>query len=258
MKLLFIGDIVGRSGRKAVKHHLSNNQYDFIIGNVENSAAGFGITDKVYHELKDTGINAMTAGNHTWDKKETISLIDNWDLFIRPANLSDKLPGAGYKFFDVLNKKICVINLIGRVFLNTSNCPFEAFNDIYNQIPEDAFILVDFHGEATSEKQAFGYFAKGRANVICGTHTHVQTNDLKMIDTNTLYLTDAGMCGAEYSVLGMEAESVIERFITQIPHRFTVETKGNIMFNGFSFTIDDDNIIRDYKLISEVYSETEI
>lgn len=258
MKLLFIGDIVGRSGRKAVMYHLSHNQYDFVIGNVENSAAGFGITDKVYHELKAAGINAMTAGNHTWDKKETLSLIDNWDLFIRPANLSDKLPGAGYKIFNILNKKICVINLIGRVFLNTSNCPFEAFNKIYEIIPENSFILVDFHGEATSEKQAFGYFAKGRANVICGTHTHVQTNDLKMIDNNTLYITDAGMCGAEYSVLGMETESVIERFVTQIPHRFTVETKGNVLFNGFSFTIDDDNIIRDYKLINEVYSEAEI
>ena len=258
MKFLFIGDIVGRSGRKAVRCYLENNKYDFVVANVENSAAGFGITDKVYNDLKSMGINAMTAGNHTWDKKETISLIDNWDLFIRPANLSDKLPGAGYKIFDVLNKKICVINLIGRVFLNTSNCPFEAFNNIYKEIPDDAFILVDFHGEATSEKQAFGYFAKGRANVICGTHTHVQTNDLKMIDTNTLYLTDAGMCGAEYSVLGMEAESVIERFITQIPHRFTAETKGNVLFNGFSFTIDDDNIIREYKLISELYPETEI
>ena len=258
MKFLFIGDIVGRSGRKAVRCHLENNKYDFVVANVENSAAGFGITERVYNDLKSMGINAMTAGNHTWDKKETISLIDNWDLFIRPANLSDKLPGAGYKIFDVLNKKICVINLIGRVFLNTSNCPFEAFNNIYKEIPDDAFILVDFHGEATSEKQAFGYFAKGRANVICGTHTHVQTNDLKMIDTNTLYLTDAGMCGAEYSVLGMEAESVIERFITQIPHRFTAETKGNVLFNGFSFTIDDDNIIREYKLISEVYPETEI
>lgn len=258
MRLLFIGDIVGRSGRRAVKHHLCHNQYDFIIGNVENSAAGFGITDKVYHELKAIGINAMTAGNHTWDKKEAVSLIDNWDLFVRPANLSDKLPGAGYKIFDVLNKKICVINLIGRIFLNISSCPFEAFNNIYKKIPDDAFVLVDFHGEATSEKQAFGYFAKGRANVICGTHTHVQTNDLKMIDTNTLYLTDAGMCGAEYSVLGMEVESVIERFITQIPYRFTVETKGNIIFNGFSFTIDDDNIIKDYKLISEIYLETEV
>ena len=129
---------------------------------------------------------------------------------------------------------------------------------IYKEIPDDAFVLVDFHGEATSEKQAFGYFAKGRANVICGTHTHVQTNDLKMIDTNTLYITDAGMCGAECSVLGMEAGNIIERFITQIPHRFTVETKGNIMFNGFSFTIDDDNIIRDYKLISEIYPEEEM
>lgn len=259
MKLLFIGDIVGRSGRKAVKNHLLNNQYDFIIGNVENAAAGFGITDKVYHELKDTGLNAMTAGNHTWDKKETISLIDNWDLFIRPANFSHQLPGSGFKIFNILNKKICVVNLIGRVFLNPSNCPFETFDKIYNEIPDDAFILVDFHGEATSEKQAFGHFAKGRANVICGTHTHVQTNDLKMIDTNTLYLTDAGMCGAEYSILGMEVKSIIERFVTQIPsYRFTVETKGNILFNGFSFTIDDDNIIRDYKLINEVYLETEV
>lgn len=258
MKLLFIGDIVGRSGRKAVRYHLSNNRYDFVIGNVENSAAGFGITDRVYNELKDAGINAMTAGNHTWDKKEAIECIDKWDLFIRPANLSYKQFGQGFKIFDVIDKKICVINLLGKVFLNMGNCPFEVFDNIYKQIPDDAFIIVDFHGEATSEKQAFGYFAKGRANVICGTHTHVQTNDLKMIDTNTLYLTDAGMCGAEYSVLGMEAESVIERFLTQVPYRFMVETKGDVLFNGFSFTIDNDNIIKDYELINEKYSEVDI
>lgn len=258
MKLLFIGDIVGRSGRKAVRYHLLHNRYDFVIGNVENSAAGFGITDKVYNELIDIGVDAMTAGNHVWDKKEAVSFVDKWDLFIRPANLSYKQFGAGYRIFDVFNRKLCIINLIGRVFLNTGNCPFETFDNIYNEIPNDAFVLVDFHGEATSEKQAFGYFAKGRANVICGTHTHVQTNDLKMIDNNTLYLTDVGMCGAEYSVLGMEVESVIERFLTQIPHRFTVEIKGNVLFNGFSFTIDDDNIIRDYKLINEQYREVDI
>lgn len=255
MKLLFIGDIVGRSGRKAVKYHLLNNKYDFILGNVENSAAGFGITDKVYNELQCIGLNAMTSGNHVWDKKEIMSVIDKWDLFIRPANLSNNMSGVGFKVFNVLNKKICVINLIGRIFLNTSNCPFETFDKIYKELHKDTFIFVDFHGEATSEKQAFGYFVKGRANVVCGTHTHVQTNDLRMIDTNTLYLTDAGMCGAEYSVLGMEVDSIVERFVTQIPHRFTVETKGNVLFNGFSFTIDSDNIIRDYKLINEVYPE---
>ncbi|HIZ89390.1 MAG: YmdB family metallophosphoesterase [Mucispirillum sp.] len=258
MKILFIGDIVGRLGRKACRYHLSHNKYDFVIGNVENSAAGFGITDKVYHELKDMGFNAMTAGNHTWDKKEALSLADSWDAFIRPANLSSSLAGKGYRIFNVNNKNICIINLLGRVFLNMSNCPFEMFDKIYNELPKDTFILVDFHGEATSEKIAFGHYAKGRANVICGTHTHVQTNDLKMIDKNTLYLTDAGMCGAESSVIGVETAPVVEMFTKQVPVRFTVETKGAAMFNGFSFTINDDNIITDYTLINEVYPEMEL
>ncbi len=216
MKLLFIGDIVGRSGRKAVKQHLSSNSYDFVIGNVENSAGGFGITDKVYKELQDMGINAMTSGNHIWDKKETYNLIDTWDIFTRPANMAKNMPGVGYKIFNIDNKKICVINLIGRVFCGISNCPFEAFDEIYKHIPKDAFILVDLHAEATSEKLAFGHFAKGRANIVCGTHTHVQTNDLKMLDSNTLYLTDAGMCGAVNSCLGMEIESAVKWYITQM------------------------------------------
>lgn len=256
MKFLFIGDIVGRSGRKAVRCHLENNQYDFIIANVENSAAGFGITERVYNDLKSMEINAMTAGNHTWDKKETESLIDNWNEFIRPANISSKALGKGYNIFSVNNRKICVINLLGRVFMNMSNCPFECFDNIYENISKDCFIIVDFHGEATSEKIAFGNYVKGRANVVTGTHTHVQTNDLRLMD-NTLYLTDAGMCGAYNSILGMESESIINKFVTNMPHRFKVETKGDILFNGFSFTLHDDNIISDYKLINEIYESIE-
>ena len=257
MKFLFVGDIVGRSGRKALRLHLENNKYDFIVANVENSAAGFGITDKVYNDLKSMQIHAMTAGNHVWDKKEVETCINKWDMFIRPANISSKACGQGYKIFNACGRKICVINLLGRVFMNMSNCPFESFDNIYESLDKDCFIIVDFHGEATSEKIAFGNYAKNRAHVVTGTHTHVQTNDLRLMD-NTLYLTDAGMCGAVDSILGMEKESIIDRFVTNMSHRFKVETKGNILFNGFSFTIDDDNIIRDYKLISEVYSETEI
>lgn len=258
MKLLFIGDIVGKSGRKAVRTHLMENKYDFITANVENAAAGFGVTNRVYNDLKDMGIHAMTAGNHTWDKKETDQYINEWDLFIRPANISSKALGTGYRIFNINGKNICVINLLGRVFMNTSNCPFEEFDKIYESIPKDCFVIVDFHGEATSEKIAFGYFVANRANVVTGTHTHVQTNDIKIINnSNTLYVTDVGMCGAYDSVLGMEKESIVERFVTNMQKRFSVETKGDILFNGFSFTINDENIITDYKLISEVYESVE-
>lgn len=257
MKFLFIGDIVGKSGRKAVKAHLENNEYDFIIANVENSAAGFGVTERVYNELKNMGIHAMTAGNHTWDKKETENLIHNWEGFIRPANLGSRVLGKGYNIFNAAGRKICVINLLGRVFMNLSNCPFECFDNIYESLDKDCFIIVDFHGEATSEKIAFGNYVKNRAHVVTGTHTHVQTNDLKLME-NTLYLTDAGMCGAYNSILGMEVESIIDKFVTNMPHRFKVETKGDILFNGFSFTLSDDNIISDYKLINEVYENIEL
>lgn len=256
MKFLFIGDIVGRSGRKAVRCHLENNKYDFVVANVENSAAGFGITERVYNDLKSMGINAMTAGNHTWDRKETAELIESWDEFIRPANISSKAAGKGFNIFEVNGKKICVINLLGRVFMNMSNCPFESFDNIYESIDKDCFIIVDFHGEATSEKIAFGNYASNKANVVTGTHTHVQTNDLRLIG-NTLYLTDAGMCGAVDSILGMEKESIIEKFVTNMPYRFKAETKGSVLFNGFSFTIDDDNIIREYKLINETFESIE-
>ena len=131
MKFLFAGDIVGRSGRNALRLHLENNKYDFIVANVENSAAGFGITDKVYNDLKSMKIHAMTAGNHVWDKKEVETCIDKWDMFIRPANISSKACGQGYRIFDACGRKICVINLLGRVFMNISNCPFESFDNIY-------------------------------------------------------------------------------------------------------------------------------
>ncbi len=258
MDFLFIGDVVGRSGRKAVKTHLAQNKYDFVICNVENAAAGFGVTNKVYHDLKDTGIDVMTGGNHTWDKKETETYIEEWDRFVRPANISDKVPGKGYKIFNVMGKNICVINLLGRVFMNGCNCPFQAFDNIYSTLPDDCFTVVDFHAEATSEKIAFGYYAAGRADVVTGTHTHVQTNDIKLINNTTLYVTDAGMCGAYDSILGMEKEQIVERFVTNIPKRFCVETKGSLLFNGFTFSINNENRITNYSLINKVYDNDEV
>lgn len=257
MEILFIGDIVGSSGRRAVKRHLENNSYDFVIANVENSASGFGITDRVYHELKNAGVNAMTAGNHTWDKKDAEYYIDSWDIFVRPANLGLNTPGKGVKEFTVCGRKIYVINLLGRVYMNLSNDPFEKFDEIYNGLDKDGIVIVDFHGEATAEKIAFGMYADGRANVVTGTHTHVQTNDLCLLENSTLYLTDAGMCGTKNSVLGMDKESSIERFVKYTSRRLFVETRGSLMFNGFTFSINSENIVENYRLINEIYEEKE-
>ena len=255
MKCLFIGDVVGRSGRYAVSKFLSKNKYDFVCGNIENSAAGFGITNRVYKEFVRYGFNAMTSGNHVWDKKDIIEHISSWDRFIRPANLKDTTYGDGFKVFNIKGINIAVVNLIGNVFIDIPSFnPFTSFDNIYKQLPQNTFIIVDFHGEATSEKLAFGYYADGRANVIIGSHTHTQTNDLRILPNKSLYLTDAGMCGSIDSILGMTKDPIIDRFVTGNKSRFTVETKGDSLFNAVEFSFNSDMAVNEYSLIYKVYS----
>lgn len=243
MKILAIGDLVGNTGVNYLKNNLSKikreNNIDFIIANVENAADGMGITQKVYNELRYLDIDVMTLGNHTWSKKDVFTLLDNKNL-LRPANFYDNVAGVGYNIYEFNNKKIAVINLIGRVYIdNPSNNPFAIIDKILKEIENQADIIaVDFHAEATAEKIAMAYYIKDRATILFGTHTHVQTADEKILD-GMGYITDLGMTGPSISVLGLRVDIALKRFVTGLPERYKVSDEG-VMFNGCIFEIDDE------------------
>jgi metallophosphoesterase (TIGR00282 family) len=253
LKIAFLGDIVGRPGRRAVRLWLEKNRskFDLCVANGENAAAGFGITEKITKELLSYGIDVITGGNHTWDRKEVFDFIDNYPI-LRPVNFPDA-PGKGYITLDVQGKKVTVLNMMGTVFMACLENPFLAFDKVYHDLKDFDILIVDFHAEATSEKQAFGFYVSDRANAVFGTHTHVQTNDLGLIG-NTLYLTDVGMCGALNTVIGMGKEEAIYKFTKQLPVRFKVPEKPEaIAVNGVTFDVDDENRITSYSLINDVY-----
>ncbi len=250
MKTLIVGDIVGKLGRSALKEYLANNKYDFVIVNGENSASGFGITDKIYREFIAMGVNAVTSGNHTFDRQETPTYINKWDNFLRPLNNNGNPLGNGYKTFNIGDFNISVVNLLGRVFMGFADDPFKAFDNLYNEI-ENTFIIVDFHAEATAEKIAFANYVDGRAAVVFGTHTHVQTNDLRILPKGTLYITDVGMCGSLNSCIGMELSSSIERFTSCYNTKMKVEVNGAKIFNAIEFEVEN-NLIKNEKTINIV------
>ncbi len=243
MKFLFIGDIVGRPGRKSLnkilKSLIDEYKIDVVIANAENSANGHGITEKVYLELSKYGVDVFTGGNHIWDQKEILEKIDKYKFLVRPANYPEGTPG-NFVYKSDKGFKFAVINLLGRVFMQQLDCPFRKFDEIYKEL-EDYFVIVDFHAEATSEKVAFAHYVDGRANVVIGTHTHVQTNDDRILPGGTLFLTDVGMCGAKDSVIGMKKELSIKKFLTALPVKLEVEKKGEIMFNALFFECDELN-----------------
>lgn len=237
MRILFIGDIVGKPGRDILRQQLRNIQdkfkIDFTIANGENAAGGAGINKKIFEEISNYGVDVVTMGNHVWDKKEIISFIDSEPRLIRPANYPPLVPGKGFNIFSVHKEvKIAVINLSGRVYLPSLDCPFQTIDQIYHQVKElTPHIIVDFHGEATSEKQAMGWYLDGRASAVLGTHTHVQTADARILNRGTGYITDVGMTGPRDSVLGVDKDLVIKKFTTQMPVRFEV-ARGDIQFNA--------------------------
>ena len=236
MKVLFIGDIVGKPGRTAVKAGLpdiiNKLKIDFVIANGENAAGGFGITRSVAEELFSLGIDLLTSGNHIWDKKEAVTYITKEDRLLRPANYPGEVPGSGSMVMQTsAGEKIAVLNLSGRVFMQPLDCPFQAAK---KEIPllkkETNIIVVDFHGEATSEKSAMGWFLDGEVSAVIGSHTHVQTADEKILPQGTAFLTDVGMTGPEDSVIGVSKEQIIHKFLTQIPVRFET-AKGRSMLS---------------------------
>lgn len=245
MKVLFIGDIVGKTGRIAVKSLLPLivNKYkiDLVIANGENAAGGFGITEKVASELFSYGIHILTSGNHIWDKKESIPYISKESRIIRPLNYPPGVPGFGSITYTVRDKKIGIINLSGRVFMSNIDCPFRVgLSEIERLKNETNIIIIDFHAEATSEKIAFGYYVDGKASAVIGTHTHVQTADERILPGGTAYITDVGMTGPADSVIGIDKEQIIERFLLQMPKKFET-AKGTGIFSGVVIDIEDDS-----------------
>lgn len=245
MRLLVIGDIVGRSGRRAVKVNLSGLRREFgldlVIANGENAAGGKGITKEVAQELFSSGIDVLTMGNHVWNKREAYEYINRETRIIRPANYPPGVPGSGYGIYDTPGKvKVGVINLAGRIFLQAIDCPFRKADEIVLRIKDQArVIIVDFHAEASSEKIAMGWYLDGRVSAVVGTHTHVQTADERILPGGTAYITDLGMTGPMNSVIGVKKEIIINKFITQIPQHFEVAT-GPFQFNGAVIEINED------------------
>jgi metallophosphoesterase (TIGR00282 family) len=229
IKILFIGDIVGSPGREAVKIILPQlkEQYklDFIVANGENAAGGSGLTPKICMELFDYGIDVLTSGDHIWRKKEIFEIIDKDLRILRPLNLPSLSPGKGWGIYTLKDGKtrIAVINLLGRIFMEPIDCPFQKVQQEIERISlKTKIIIVDMHAEATSEKVAMGWYLDGLVSAVLGTHTHVQTADERVLPKGTGYITDVGMCGAFDSVIGRKIEHVIKRFITAIPQRFEV------------------------------------
>jgi hypothetical protein len=239
VKVLFIGDIFGQPGRRIVKEMLPALREEFapdlVLANGENAAAGFGITPALVEELLDLGIAVLTSGNHIWDKKEILPyLAERADgRLLRPANYPRGVPGQGlYLGCTQAGLRYAVLNLQGRVFMPTIDCPFRTADALLGQIPEEVRIrIVDVHAEATSEKQALGWYLDGRVTAALGTHTHVPTADEMVLPKGTAYITDLGMTGPYDSVIGIEKESIIKKFLDQIPARFEV-AKGDVRFSA--------------------------
>ncbi|MDD3150780.1 MAG: TIGR00282 family metallophosphoesterase [Candidatus Gastranaerophilales bacterium] len=259
--ILFLGDIVGKPGRIIVKDYLdkiknneikygsdnfehakSGNMPDFVIANVENASHGFGLTEKNYNELIQAGIDAFTSGNHIWDRKDVFEYIDNARKLIRPFNYPKSVPGKGYELFKINGASICVINVLGRVFMNPIENPWTLLEEEMPKLKQKSdIIILDFHAEATAEKISYGYFADNLGlSAVIGTHTHVQTADEKILKNGCAYISDAGFCGAAEGVIGMDIDSSLKRLKTSLPERFDVAPIEKTELNGVRIVVNID------------------
>jgi len=239
--ILGIGDVIGRPGRRAVNKvlHGLRQQYEFdlVIANAENAAGGFGTTLTTARELLDAGIDVLTSGNHIWAQKEIIPYLDSEMPILRPLNYPPGVPGRGF----ILNDRALVVNLIGRTFMSNFDCPFRAMDKLLSELKtRPPVIIVDFHAEATSEKVALGRYLDGRVSAVLGTHTHVGTIDTQLLPNGTAYVTDIGMTGPVDSVIGDDAEAVIQRFLTMRPHHLSVG-RGKTVFNAIMIKVDEES-----------------
>lgn len=243
MRILFLGDVVGRQGRSAVSSTLADLrrrfELDVIIANAENASGGLGLSPENAVDMHGAGIDVITTGNHVWKHRAIFQFLDKTNWIIRPANFPQGAPGSGVCVVEKTGRPVLsVINLMGRTYMEPIDCPFRTADEILKKMPPGGIVLVDFHAEATSEKKAMGYYLNGRVSAVIGTHTHVQTNDPTILSKGTAYLTDAGMCGPMDSVLGMEPEIIIRRFITALPERFELAA-GRTTLQGVILEIDD-------------------
>jgi len=247
LRILFVGDVVGRSGRTAISERLPGMirdwALDLVVVNGENAAGGFGITEAIYQEFIDAGADAVTLGNHAWDQREALVFIERAPRLVRPANFPKGTPGRGAALVDTKSgKRALVVNAIGRVFMTAFDDPFAVLNRELEACPlreaADA-IVVDFHGEASSEKQGIGFFCDGRASLVVGTHTHVPTADHQILPGGTAYMTDAGMTGDYDSVIGMQKDEPLRRFTTGIPSGRFEPALGAATLSGVAVETDD-------------------
>ncbi|MCD4830222.1 MAG: TIGR00282 family metallophosphoesterase [Anaerohalosphaeraceae bacterium] len=262
LKILCIGDIVGRPGKRILAEKLSgfvkDKSIDCVIANAENAAGGSGITPQIYHKLLKYGVNVITLGDHVFRKKDIIPLLETADNIIRPANLSAKAAGRGVALYKTsAGPTIAVVSLIGRVFMKPAENPYDYADSIISKFQNQAeIIIVDFHAEATSEKIAMGYYLDGRVACVYGTHTHVTTADEKILKKGTAYITDIGMTGAHDSVLGRKVESVLKNFRTQMPCPFEI-ADGDVRMSGIVVTVDSNSRIAESIERVQIYLDSE-
>jgi metallophosphoesterase (TIGR00282 family) len=244
--ILFIGDIIGRPGRRVVRELLpglvDRHRVDLVVANGENASGGIGLSPKGAEELLAAGVHVLTSGNHIWKKKEIIPYIEDTEDLIRPANYPPTVPGTGATIKETAaGIPVAVLNLLGRTFMEAVECPFrKAEEEVERLKAQTPILLVDFHAEATSEKMAMGWFLDGKASAVLGTHTHIQTSDERILPSGTAYLTDVGMTGPADSVIGVKKEIAIERFLTQMPHKFEVAKK-DLVLEAALVTVDEQS-----------------
>ncbi|HUK59821.1 MAG TPA: TIGR00282 family metallophosphoesterase [Stellaceae bacterium] len=246
MRLLMCGDVVGRSGRDAVARHVPQLRrelaLDFVIVNGENAAHGFGITDKICAELYECGVDVITTGNHVWDRREIMSYIGSDPRLLRPLNYPPRQPGNGHGVYALPDgRSVLVVNAMARLFMDAIDDPFAAVDHLLaaHGLPEHAAIVVDFHGEATSEKMSMGHFCDGRVSLVVGTHSHVPTADHRILTKGTGYITDVGMCGDYDSVIGMKKEGSVARFVTKLPGERLEVAEGEATLCAVAVETDD-------------------
>lgn len=251
VKILFLGDIVGRIGRNAVKEVLpklkKKHKPDMVIANAENLAHGSGVSESVLTEMMEAGVDFFTSGNHVWSNKNEIEKIfsENKMPLIRPANYPESVLGDGYRVVEIGMQKVLIVNLIGRVFFRENfECPFRKMEKILAETKNEnlSAIIVDFHAEATSEKNAFARYFDGKVSAVIGTHTHVQTSDEQILPQGAAYITDAGMAGLKYSSLGVDLKNVIAMFLTQVPQTWELPEHGACQVDGVFAIINADNM----------------
>jgi len=247
MRVLFLGDVVGRPGRWGVAQVVRRLRRDlgihFVVANVENAAGGKGVTPRAAEEIRDAGVDVLTSGNHIWQHREILAYLRENERLLRPANTAPGVPGRGWVVRPATaGGSVGVVNLLGRVFMSPADCPFRVVDAVLGELhAQTRVIVVDMHAEATSEKVAMGRFLDGRVSAVIGTHTHVQTADEVIFPGGTAYLTDAGMCGPEDSVIGMRTREVVGRFLDGLPVRFEVAEAGPVLVQGLVVDVDESS-----------------